>query len=143
MNIKIFYFSNTGNTKKIAETIADELNCNAESIAENNDPVSADILFIGAAVYATFNHGINPSVAKFIEKLDPKKIGKVALFCTGFADTAIGIMKGHLAKKGITVAENSFFCKGKLFLFFNFGHPNRTDFENAKQFARNAVKKTR
>jgi flavodoxin len=139
MTIKVFYCSKTGNTKKVAEAMAHELGCEAESILSNSTPVSADLLFLGAAVYATYNHEINPAVVKFIERLDPEKIGKVVLFCTGFANTAVGIMKNHLVKKGIPVAENSFYCKGKLFIFFNFGHPDKADFENAKRFAKSMV----
>jgi flavodoxin len=135
MNNKVFYCSKTGNTKKVAETMAGVLECKAESILSNGCPVSADILFLGSAVYATFNHEVNPAVRKFIEQLDPAKIGKVVLFCTGFADTAVGIMRGLLKRRGIAVAEQSFFCKGKMFLFFNFGHPDKTDLENAKSFA--------
>ena len=56
MNIKVYYWSKTGNTKKVAETMADVLGCKAESILSNRKPVAVDILFLGAAVYATFNH---------------------------------------------------------------------------------------
>jgi flavodoxin len=139
MNSKVFYWSKTGNTKKVAETMADVLGCKAESILSYREPVSADILFLGAAVYATFNHEVNPAVTEFIGRLDPAKIGKVILFCTGFADTAIGIMRGHLKRRGVPVAESSFFCKGKMFIFFNFGHPNGTDLASAKSFARAAI----
>jgi flavodoxin len=136
MNIKVLYWSKTGNTKKIAETMADVMGCMAESILSLREPVSADILFLGAAVYATFNHEVDPKVSEFIQGLDPAKIGKVILFCTGFADTAVKLMRGLLKSKGISVAENSFFCKGKMFIFFNFGHPDKTDLENAKTFAK-------
>jgi flavodoxin len=80
MNIRVFYCSKTGNTKKVAETMADVLGCKAESILSDREPVSADILFLGAAVYATFNHEVNPAVSEFIARLDPIKIGKVVLF---------------------------------------------------------------
>jgi Flavodoxins len=143
MNIRVFYWSKTGNTKKVAETMADVLGCQAESILSDPEPVSADILFLGAAVYATFNHEINPAVSEFIGRLDPTKIGKVILFCTGFADTAVKTMSGLLKKKGIPFAEDSFFCKGKMFLFFNFGHPNGTDIENAKRFAKTTIMEKR
>jgi flavodoxin len=143
MNIKVFYWSKTGNTKKVAETMANVLGCKAASILSFRESVSADILFLGAAVYATFNHEVNPAVTEFIGRLDPARIGKVVLFCTGFADTAIGIMREHFKKRGIPVAENSFFCKGKMFIFFNFGHPNKTDLENAKSFAKTVVPEKR
>jgi flavodoxin len=136
MNIKVFYWSKTGNTKKVAEAMASVLGCEAESILSSREPVCADILFLGAAVYATFNHEVNPAIREFIERLDPAKIGKVVLFCTGSADTAIKIMRELLMKRGIAAAEKSFFCKGKFIIFYNFGHPNGIDLENVKSFAR-------
>lgn len=139
MNIRIFYFSASGNTKKVAEAMAEELGCKAESMETAGSSVSADILFLGAAVYATFDHGINPAVSNFISRLDPKKVKKAVLFCTGFVQTAITTMKDLLGKRNIPVSENSFFCKGKLFVVFNFGHPDRADLVNAKKFARSIV----
>ena len=143
MKIEVFYWSKTGNTKKVAKTIADVLGCKAESILSSHEPISADILFLGAAVYATFNHEVNPAIREFIGRLDPAKIGKVVLFCTGFADTAVKIMSELLKNRRIPFAENSFFCKGKFFIFFNFGHPNDTDLENAKSFAKTVVTEKR
>jgi flavodoxin len=139
MNIKILYWSKTGNTRKVAEAMADALGCKAESILSIREKVSADILFLGAAVYATFNHEVDPKVSEFIQGFDPARIGKVVLFCTGFADTAVKLMVELLKRRGIAVADKSFFCKGKMFIFFNFGHPNKTDLENAKNFAKSAA----
>jgi flavodoxin len=136
MNIRVLYHSTTGNTKLVAEAMAEELGCKAGSITEVKSPVTADILFLGTAVYATYEHKINPVVTAFIEKLEPSKVKKAVLFCTGFVQTAVNDMKGLLEKRKIPVAESSFYCKGKLFVIFNFGHPNRTDLENARLFAR-------
>jgi flavodoxin len=135
MNIRIFYHSATGNTKKVAEAMAEKLGVTAENIATYNFSVSADLLFIGTAVYATYDHGINPAVKEFIAKLEPKKVKKAVLFATGFVPKAIDSMRSLLKEKRIPVAEDSFFCKGKLFVIFNFGHPNKKDLENAKAFA--------
>lgn len=141
MNIRIFYHSATGNTRKVAEAMAEELGVTAEDIASYNFSVSADVLFVGTAVYATYDHGINPAVRDFISKLDPKKVKKTVLFATGFVLTAITTMKNLLRDRKIPVAEESFFCKGKLFVIFNFGHPNNTDLKNAKIFAKNIISK--
>jgi hypothetical protein len=32
-----------------------------------------------------------------------------------------------VAAIGESPAENSFFCKGKMFIFFNFGHPDKNN----------------
>jgi flavorubredoxin len=139
MTVKIIYFSATGNTRKVAEAMADELGCEAEPMGQDASGVSADVLFLGAAVYATFDHDVNPAVRDFIAKLDPAKVKKTVLFCTGFAETALVTMQGLLAKRNIPVSDNTFFCKGKLFVVFNFGHPNRDDLVSARKFARSAV----
>lgn len=139
MDSKVIYFSATGNTRKIAEAMADELGCKAEPMGQDPAGVTADVLFLGAAVYATFDHDVNPAVKDFIAKLDPKKVKKTVLFCTGFVETALATMKGLLAKRNIPVSDHTFFCRGKLFVVFNFGHPNREDLVNARKFARSAV----
>lgn len=139
MNVRIFYHSTTGNTKKVAEAMAGQLGVKAEDIATYNFSVAADVLFIGTAVYATYDHGINPAVRAFIAKLEPSKVRKAVLFATGFAPKAIDTMRELLKDRKITVAGESFFCKGKLFVIFNFGHPNKTDLEKAREFAGKAV----
>jgi len=136
MNIRIVYHSQTGNTKKIAEAIAGEVHCIAEPITVIKSPVFADILFIGAAVYATYDHGIDPVVKNFINQLDTSKVGRAVLFCTGFSRKAIVMMSEILLQKRIKVHEKHFYCKGKLFLIFNFGHPNAKDITDAKRFAK-------
>ena len=45
MNIRIIYQSITGNTKKVAEAIAQAVGCNAESIESNIVLGSIDLLF--------------------------------------------------------------------------------------------------
>jgi len=134
MKTRVFYASQTGNTKKIAASIASALGVEPESVGEAGGPIEADLLFIGGAVYATHDHGIKPELARFIANLDPRKVGKAAIFCTGFEDRASGILRGLLASKGIPIVEQHFFCKGKFFLF-NLGHPGTADLEAAHAFA--------
>lgn len=134
MNVKVFYQSKTGNTKKVAEAMAAAAGCEAQSVEKANPHVEADLVLIGGAVYATYNHGIHPNLKRFIESLDPQKIKRAAVFCTGFQEGANIIMKNLLEKRGIVVDRESFTCKGK-FLFFNFGHPDKDDLNNAKDFA--------
>jgi flavodoxin len=134
MKVRVFYGSETGNTKRVAQAIAEALGCAAEPADAAAPSPAADILFLGGAVYATQDHGIRPEVARFIAGLDPAMIGKVALFRTGFSDAALGIMADLLAGRGIPVAEERFGCKGR-FLFFNLGHPNDSDLEAAREFA--------
>ncbi|MCC8042499.1 MAG: flavodoxin domain-containing protein [Oscillospiraceae bacterium] len=50
MNIQVRYFSRGGNTKKLADVIAETVGCKAEQIPTPIDG-KADILFLGASVY--------------------------------------------------------------------------------------------
>jgi flavodoxin len=135
MRIKVLYASKTGNTKKVGQAIGAAFDVQAESIDEAAGPIEADLLFLGGAVYATHEHGLQPALSAFVSKLDPRKIGTAAVFCTGFEDKAVGILKGLLSSRGVRVAKRAFFCRGK-FLLFNLGHPDAVDLEDAKDFAR-------
>lgn len=130
MKTAVTYYSKTGNTKKIAEAIAQAAGCGAVPIADILDD-KVDILFIGGSIYGG---ALDPSLVSFIGGLDAKKIKRAALFSTYISDPkAIGIMKDLLSKQGIPVAD-SFSCKGK-FLLFNLKRPDAADLENAKKFA--------
>jgi flavodoxin len=140
MNCRVFYVSQTGNTEKVAEAMARALGCEAEVMAGDGAKVVADTVFLGAAVYATFDHGVKPEVKAFLEGLDPAKVGKVALFCTGFSTAAVDSMRAALERRRIKLHPESFYCKGKLFVLFNAGHPDRADLAAAAEFALRAAK---
>ncbi len=136
MTVKVVYYSTTGNTKKIALAVAQALRATAQKAIVDGSKVSADILFLGGAVYATQGHGIHRTLRKFISTLDPSKVRGAALFGTGFADSqAIAQMAELLKARGIRVHRRSFFCKGR-FLFLMAGHPDPVDQENAAEWAR-------
>lgn len=142
MNIKVCYHSATGNTKKIADAIADVLGTKATSVDSENISEPVDFLFIGAAVYSTpgVKYGdIHPSIKKFISNLDSKKVKEAVVFCTGFQEKANNLMKDLLENQGIKVSDKKFMCKGKFLTIFNYGHPNDRDIEDAKTFARNII----
>ena len=48
-NIRIRYYSKTGNTKKVAEYIANHLNIDALSITDSDYNSRCDLLFLGGA----------------------------------------------------------------------------------------------
>ena len=132
MNVRVAYYSATGNTRKVAETIARALGCTATGIDEY--PTGpADLLFLGAAVYATHDHGLHAAVKAFIAGLDPTMVKRVALFSTGFIQSeAIAMMRSRLEARGITVVPESFFSLGR-FALFNMGHPNAKELESAAE----------
>lgn len=138
MNAGVVYYSKTGNTKKVAEAIGRAAECLVVRALEEKMPEKIDVLFLGAAVYATYDHGLSPVMIEFINHLDPSDVGKVVLFATGFSGNAITIMKGLLEQKGISVDPESFWCKGAFFLF-SMGHPNLAEIRQAEEFARQRI----
>ena len=100
MRVRVVYQSTTGNTKRIAVTIARAVGCVAEPVGTATLDEPVDMLFLGASIHAK---DIDQSVKKFIAGLDPALAKQVTVFSTGFEDKAVGIMKGLLARRGIHV----------------------------------------
>lgn len=110
MNTAIRYYSRTGNTKVIAELIAESTGCLAEPIDVPLEE-ETDILFLGGAIY----WGKIPKVMKmYIQELSPQKVKRVAIFTTsGIIDVTCGIYKEYLRKHDLKVMKEMYFCNGK------------------------------
>ena len=131
--IAVLVDSRGGNTRKVADAIAEELGVPAGNVPASI-PNDATILFLGTGTY-----GGKPgeSLQKFIGSGD--FTGRtVAVFGTsggaGSADKMLAEMTDTLKQKGATVL-GSFHCRGKTFIV-NWGHPDKQDLDNAKKFAR-------
>jgi len=137
MDELVLYYSATGNTRKVAQAIAAAAGCEAASIGDyRDDGESIGTLFLGAAVYATPEHGLHAAFKDFVAGFDWPRVRRVALFSTGFIHSeAIAMMTGLLSARGVAVAPESFFCLGR-FALFNLGHPNAKDLEAAAAFAK-------
>jgi flavodoxin len=136
MKTDVVFYSATGNTRKVAEVIARTVHCEARQAQQDPPAIDADIVFVGGAVYATSDHNLHPSIRLFADRLKSSGYrGRVALFATGFKKgDAIGLLRKVFEERGMRILEESFFCKGQLFLFMK-GHPNKDDLEEAKAFA--------
>jgi flavodoxin len=132
-DISVIVDSRGGNTRKVADAIAEELGITVGDIS-TTPPDDAQILFLGSGTY-----GGKPGEAMM------KFIGsgtftgrKVAIFGTSGslagAQNMITVMTDALTRKGATIL-GSYHCRGKTFLV-NWGHPGREDLDNAKKFAR-------
>lgn len=131
MNVAVRYYSQTGNTKKLAETIANAVGTTAQT---TDVPISdeTDILFLGASVYWA---GIDHHVKQFIASLDKNKVKKVAVFSTSaLAERAFSSIEKLLNNEGISVIRDNFYCRGE-FKFMHKGRPNAQDLKDAKEFA--------
>lgn len=134
MKIAVRYYSRGGNTRKIAEAIAEAAGVPALSVTEpfNED---VDILFLGSAMYAG---GVDGHIKDFIKNINVK-VGKVVNFSTTrAAKSTYKVISGLLGDKGIPLAEEEFSCKGS-FLMLNRGKPDREDCRRAAKFAKNLL----
>lgn len=138
MNIKVMYHSKTGNTKKLAESMAGALGIAAEQISENSlvEPVDEpiDMLFIGDGVYVG---GPDKITASFIKTLNGSLVKNAAVFGTfGGQKKAITAMKELLKKQGINVLDESFGCRGKSWAILNRKHPSPEDLLAANEYVK-------
>lgn len=111
MDIKVRYCSKTkfGNTRRIAEAIADGIGVKAVSITDEPKLTEkTDILFLGGAPYANI---MAPELREYAEGLDPELISKAVLFTTSnWSRRTVLALKKILREKGITVSEDYFFA---------------------------------
>ena len=131
MKAEVRYFTRTGNTKKLAEAIAQASECQAQSIPAPIDGYT-DVLFLGASVYGG---GISAEVKEYIHSLDKTQIGMAAVFSTSaLVQRAFPQIRKELEKEGIAVCPQNFYCRGQ-FTALHRGRPDARDLESAKQFA--------
>ncbi len=132
MTYAVRYYTKTGNTKRLANAMAEELGVEALPISE---PVSepVDILFLGNSYYA-FN--IDPEVRKFVASLDKSKVGKIVNFgSAAMLNSTYKKVKAEADKVGIPMDEKEFHCKGE-FKGIHKGRPNAEDVKAAVQFVK-------
>lgn len=132
MKAAVRYYTKTGNTKRLAEAIADALGVQALPITE---PVTekVDVLFLGNSYYA---FTIDPEVRAFIRSLDKNKIGKIVNFgSAALLNSTYKKVKAEAEKAGIPMDEREFHCKGE-FKAMHKGRPNSEDLAAAAAFAK-------
>ena len=135
MKYAVAYYSKSGNTKKMADAVAEVLNVTAQdvSVALNE---KTDILFLGSSTYAG---GFDPSVGAFIRE-NADKIGKIVCFgSSASGKTTAGKVKKLADELEIPVYKKSFGCSGH-FLFMHKNHPDDTDISALKEFVNTVIK---
>lgn len=106
MKVAVRYQSRSGNTKALAEVIAEAAGVTALEITE---PITeeVDLLFVGGGTYM----GIDKTLAKYLEDLDANLVKNIAPFSTGsrlnILDKITELAKG----KNISVTNNSLALK--------------------------------
>ena len=135
MNVAVRYYTKTGNTKRLAEAVAEALGVKAYSISE---PIKekTDILFLGNSYYA---FSIDPEVRSFVRGLDKNLVGKIVNFgSAAMLNSTYKKVKAEADKVGIPMDEREFHCKGE-FKGIHKGKPDADDLKAAADFAKQIV----
>jgi flavodoxin len=148
VKVIVLYASKGGNTRKIAQAVASEIDCEALDVAADSglsalDLDNFDLVFLGTGIYTG-----NPiaEMEQYIQAADLGKSKRFALFITwGGAGKTRQMVADKLRKmledKGQQVAENMFSCYGgSKFSFLKRGHPNSEDIQAAKHWANELVR---
>ncbi len=136
MKIAVRYYSRGGNTKKVAEAIAQALGVKAETV-ERPLEEKTEMVFLGSAVYAA---GVDEEVKRFLRR-NADKIGTLYSFSTAALLPSTYPQIRKLAEEcGIRLSEREFHCRGS-FALLHRGRPNEGDLTRAAAFAKLAVKK--
>ena len=111
MKVAVRYYTKTGNTKRLAEAVAEAVGTQALPISVPiSEPV--DILFLGNSYYA---FSIDPEVRKFVTSLDKNRVGKIVNFgSAAMLNSTWKKVKAAADKVGIPMDEREFHCKGEL-----------------------------
>ena len=135
MKIAVRYYTKTGNTKRLAEAIAEAVGAEALPISTPiTEPV--DILFLGNSYYA---FSIDPEVRDFVKGRDRNRVGRIVNFgSAAMLNSTFKKVKAEADKVGIKMDEREFHCKGE-FKGLHKGKPDESDMKAAAEFARKVI----
>jgi flavodoxin len=143
----IIYSSKSGNTKKIADSIANQISCNAIRITSDSpqptvDLAGYDLIFVGTGLFAGTP---NEDLAQYLRNLNLKTAKLFALFITwgGAPRTdklALTRLRTLLESKGQKVLEDHFACYGGWKgILMKRGHPKPEEIKAAGEWAKKLV----
>ncbi len=131
MNIAVRYYTQTGNTKKLADAIAEELGVAAKPVTAPLEE-KAEVLFLCNSVYWA---GIDKKVKKFV-KDNAGNIGTLVNVSTAaLIESTFNQMKKVALEAGVTLCDQEFHCRGK-FSALHAGHPDVEDLKAVRVFAK-------
>ena len=135
LRIAVRYYTKTGNTKRLAEAVAEAVGVEALPISTPlTEPV--DILFLGNSYYA---FSIDPEVRTFVRSLDKEMVGKIVNFgSAAMLNSTFKKVKAEADKVGIPMDPREFHCKGE-FKGAHKGRPNDADLKAAVEFAKGII----
>ena len=135
MKIAVRYYTKTGNTKKLAEAVADAVGAEALPLSAPVEE-TVDVLFLGNSYYA---FSIDPEVRDFVRSLDSGKVGSIVNFgSAAMLNSTYKKVKAEADKVGIPMDEREFHCKGE-FKGLHKGRPNNEDLKAVAEFAKKII----
>jgi menaquinone-dependent protoporphyrinogen IX oxidase len=147
MKAIVLYSTRGGNTKKVAESIASELNCPCLQVTSDSAMVNIndyDAVFIGTGIYKGQPHR---DLLNYLQAMRPMSKKPFALFMTCFgwgkniADkNVVDTLQGALNAKGQRMLNNRFSCFGGGLGFVRRGHPDALEMDAAKKWAKEIAK---
>ena len=127
MRAAVRYYSRSGNTKAVAEAIAEAAGVSAISVDASDAAITepVDVLFIGGALYA---YGLDSHLKDYLKTLKKYDAKQAVVFSTSWISKhSIDLIKKALSEAGISVVSESFYVKNK---------PNDAQLKEAADFAR-------
>ncbi|MFH1005987.1 MAG: flavodoxin domain-containing protein, partial [Candidatus Latescibacterota bacterium] len=150
MKSVVIYFSQTGNTRKVAEVIQKEIKsaagqCDIVRIREANTRNLVDYDLVGLGC-PTFAHREPENVKRFITGLGPLRGKNCFIFSThgGHPSNVLTSMDEKLRRLGLKVI-GGFNCDGSDHMphftspWYTEGHPDEVDLQMAADFGREMV----
>lgn len=135
MKAAVRYYTKGGNTKRLAEAVAEAIGAEALPISTPVDEY-VDILFLGNSYYA---FSIDPEVRDFVRNLDKNKVGKIVNFgSAAMLKSTYKKVKAEADKAGIPMDEREFHCRGE-FKGIHKGKPDAEDCRAAAAFAKSVI----
>ncbi len=130
MKVAVRYYTRSGNTRKLAEAIAEAVGVTAQPVSVDLDE-QTEILFLGSSVYAA---GMDIAVKHFVED-NQNKIGTIYNFSTAaLLSSTYKQMKKLAEECGVELSPREFHCRGS-FGPLHKGRPNEADLAAARMFA--------
>jgi flavodoxin len=132
---EVIYYSCTGNTRKVAESMAAALGVTAKDVGTAGVIPQNAFIFLGMGCY----RGELPGAVRAFISENRFRGRKIALFTTsGFGlDEERRKLEKQIEGLGAVIVRN-FKCRGR-FLDFNKDHPNWLELQKAAWFARSAA----
>ncbi len=134
---QVIYFSRSGNTRKVADTIASEIGVKAIAIKDAKLNQKTDVIFLGSGCYG---NKASPKMIEFITTNDFQD-RQIALFGTSGNGQGIHLQDmAEILKKQGALLKGIYDCKGKTFGLINRSHPGKENLTKARKFVHEMIK---